>query len=575
MAGGPRSLHAVALVALVVTAVVAGVACRATTDVTVTVITDVPCATGFGGATITVGRLGDIETKSTTAWKSKCTSDGNVGTVVIVPSGTKSDLVAMKIVMGIGHSAESCTADNGYTGGCIVARRALHFVPHEDLHVSVPLHASCIDFPCGPNETCVDRACVPATISDPGKCDRPEGCGEDALGDGGAGDATMGDGGARDAGDGGDAGSPIASMLVAGDGYSCALTSTGGVRCWGEDSTGQLGENGTTSTSTPRDVLTTQLTPLTGVVAIGGGSNTTCALSDSGTAKCWGITLDKADPDAAPAENDVATDWPELAGATEISVGFRFICWRVGTASVKCMGRNDDGELENGGTAYGFPPVTSLVAAPIVGIASGQYFSCALRENGDVSCAGDNGLNNVDPFGAPSSAPSPHVISPLPAMTEVRAGEFFACGRVASDSSVQCWGDDGEGQAGYPSDGGRMNAPHTIQQSGGGALVGVKRIALGQYYGCAITSTSGVVCWGANDFGQLGRGDPMTVGAQSHVAGAVIGVSNVIALATGSDHACAMDTQRRVFCWGHNQFGQCGQPLTTATVSTATLVGTF
>src|SRR5262249_5776920 len=94
--------------------------------------------------------------------------------------------VAFKIVAGIGRDADTCVPP--YGKGCVVARRAMHFVPHADLRVDVPLRAACDGVSCADTDTCADGVCVGAGV-DPGTCNTPGGCGEASLGSsGGAGD---------------------------------------------------------------------------------------------------------------------------------------------------------------------------------------------------------------------------------------------------------------------------------------------------------------------------------------------------------------------------------------------------
>ena len=71
--------------------------------------------------------------------------------------------------------------------------------------------------------------------------------------------------------------------IAAGDDHTCALMTTGGVRCWGDNDYGQLGDGTTTDRSTPpaSDVLT-------GVQAIAAGDGHTCALMTTGGVRCWG-----------------------------------------------------------------------------------------------------------------------------------------------------------------------------------------------------------------------------------------------------------------------------------------------
>ena len=70
--------------------------------------------------------------------------------------------------------------------------------------------------------------------------------------------------------------------------HSCALTTSGGVKCWGNNGNGQLGDGTLTDRTTPVDVLASPGVPLSGVAQISVGYLHTCALTTSGGAKCWG-----------------------------------------------------------------------------------------------------------------------------------------------------------------------------------------------------------------------------------------------------------------------------------------------
>ena len=144
-------------------------ACREPTQITVDLTTELKCggSDGVSGTTLSVGALGEALGSATPAMHTvHCDpSARRIGSLVIVPSGAKNGEVAIEVVVGIGKSPEQCILDR-FVGGCIVARRALHFVPHASLLLPIVLRAACVDVPCGTTETCVRGQCVPATIGD-------------------------------------------------------------------------------------------------------------------------------------------------------------------------------------------------------------------------------------------------------------------------------------------------------------------------------------------------------------------------------------------------------------------------
>jgi hypothetical protein len=171
--------------------------CRSPTEITVSVTTDIDCSK-LQGTSIAVGSADSLASTLPSATTLTC-DGGNIGTLVVVPSGGGNPDIAIRVVTGVSESPDACDKD-GYTGGCIVARRSLHFIAHTSLTVPVVMRSDCENVQCnaaGPLSTCVQGQCVPASIPDPGSCEG-SGCGEGVLSDAGAGD----DAGGADAGDG-------------------------------------------------------------------------------------------------------------------------------------------------------------------------------------------------------------------------------------------------------------------------------------------------------------------------------------------------------------------------------------
>jgi hypothetical protein len=162
------------LAIVVATFIAAMASCRDPTEITIVVTTDAKCS-DLQGTSIAVGRLGDaLEGKPPSSVSSQCDpTTGRIAELVVVPSGSSDDEVAFRITAGIGRAVSDCTPSVG--PGCVVARRALHFIPHTPLYVPVHLTLSCSGVPCGPTSTCQNGRCVDSRI-DGSQCTSPAGC---------------------------------------------------------------------------------------------------------------------------------------------------------------------------------------------------------------------------------------------------------------------------------------------------------------------------------------------------------------------------------------------------------------
>ncbi|MBI4484466.1 MAG: hypothetical protein HY655_00505, partial [Acidobacteria bacterium] len=80
------------------------------------------------------------------------------------------------------------------------------------------------------------------------------------------------------------AGDPAALALAGGGVHTCALTADAGLRCWGANASGQLGDGTTDQRLAPVDISGLD----SGVVAVSAGNAHTCALTTTGRVQCWG-----------------------------------------------------------------------------------------------------------------------------------------------------------------------------------------------------------------------------------------------------------------------------------------------
>ncbi|MEO6418508.1 MAG: hypothetical protein ABIP39_03835 [Polyangiaceae bacterium] len=151
----------VSISALFLVAIIGG--CQGATGVTVEVSTDLPCESNKVVTTaITAGTPSDFESRTPSAVTTRCDSAGKIGSLVLVPSGASDAELAIDVTTALaGKDPKACRTD---PSGCIVARRVLHYVPHEMQNVAVVMELACVGVPCGSTETCEGGRCVAAIV---------------------------------------------------------------------------------------------------------------------------------------------------------------------------------------------------------------------------------------------------------------------------------------------------------------------------------------------------------------------------------------------------------------------------
>ncbi|MBI4001268.1 MAG: hypothetical protein HY348_05740 [Nitrospira defluvii] len=217
------------------------------------------------------------------------------------------------------------------------------------------------------------------------------------------------------------------------------------MKCWGKNQDGQLGDGTTVDKSKPVEASGLAR----GVAAVAAGWSHTCALTSSGGVKCWGNNQDGQLGDGTTVARNTPTEVVGLGGGvTALAAGGRHTCALLMTGGVKCWGQNQRGQLGDGTTADRVTPINvAELTTGVIALAAGWQHSCALMLSGTIKCWGNNGSGQLGVGSLLLKVTVTDVTWVAPTAVAVTAGREHTCA-LLSDNAVRCWGDDEQGQLG-------------------------------------------------------------------------------------------------------------------------------
>jgi alpha-tubulin suppressor-like RCC1 family protein len=252
---------------------------------------------------------------------------------------------------------------------------------------------------------------------------------------------------------------------------------------------------------------------------------------------------------------------PEPTSGRALALGGRHGCRLAADGQLRCWGRADAGQMGTGTTPLRSPVVTvSAGTTRFASVAAGGLHSCALTEDGQAWCWGENSsgqagfplaLNQVcgEPIHGWRCVPTPRALETSLRFEALVAGGANTCG-FTGDGEVYCWGTNAAGQL----------AAETTESCDGASCSHVplplpsepriRTLALGTAaHLCGLTADGVAYCWGSNAAGQLGLGTP---GGSRDVPSAVTGGLRFSAITVGGEHTCALDGDGKPWCWGRD-----------------------
>jgi alpha-tubulin suppressor-like RCC1 family protein len=334
------------------------------------------------------------------------------------------------------------------------------------------------------------------------------------------------------------AGRTALAISLGGD-HTCALLDTRQVRCWGAGGSGRLGygnandigDNESPGTAGPVDVGVGRT-----AVAISAATAHTCALLDTGQVRCWGEggsgrlgygnTNDIGDNETPGGFGPV--DLGTGRTATAISAGNTHTCAILDTGQVRCWGNAANGRVGYGNTTDigdnetpgGFGPVDLGAGRTAAAISAGNAHTCAILDTGQVRCwgLGTNGRLGYGNTNSIGDNETPGSVTPVDlgagrTAIAISAAAASTCA-ILDTGQVRCWGDGSDGRLGYGNlnDIGDNETPGSVPPVDLGAGRTAVAISVGAAHTCALLDDGSVRCWGLGVNGQLGYGNPNSIG---------------------------------------------------------------
>ncbi|MDG1549831.1 MAG: hypothetical protein P8Q94_07270, partial [Candidatus Poseidoniaceae archaeon] len=356
------------------------------------------------------------------------------------------------------------------------------------------------------------------------------------------------------------------ATISAGAYNTCAILDnslyTGTASCWGDGFTNALANGGTTSTSVPTE---TDDFGLRSPVSISVGYQHGCAILDDGSVSCWGAGnvgqignglggQGGSDPSLTRLSPEPTSGFGQGRTAVAISAGSAHTCAILNTGEVSCWGYGDAGRLGHGSTSSMNIPTETASLSPhqAIAISAGYDHTCAILDNGEVSCWGMNNYGQLgDGTTINRNIPTQIQVSLGSKAVAISAGVRHTCA-ILDNGEVYCWGDNQYGQLGDGNEG--FDSASPIPTLTLGTNRDAIAISAGRDHTCVILDNGDVSCWGNSGFGALGNGDDAdniySSPTLTNSLGTTANPRTAVAIDAGWYHTCVILDNGDLSCWG-------------------------
>ncbi len=295
----------------------------------------------------------------------------------------------------------------------------------------------------------------------------------------------------------------------------------------------------------------------------GGGSvSEEAATSDTAgevrTAWTLGMTGDSsrllvqvAEDPALQLDLTAAIAHPRIPAAAGVAAGGRHTCALSENGVLTCWGGNQNGQLGTGAGARAAAPVRVDPGSRYAFVSAGLSHTCAVEQRGRLYCWGDNANGQLG-IGSRDPSVTPREVDSVERFRSVSAGTGHSCA-VTRSSEIRCWGGNINGQLG---DGTTLDKMEPTPVAVRGPY---ESVSVGWFHSCGLAQDGRALCWGRNAFGQVGDATTEDRTRPTPVAGPL----RFRRISAGGAHTCALGSDGRIYCWGQNNSGQVGDGSTS------------
>ena len=339
--------------------------------------------------------------------------------------------------------------------------------------------------------------------------------------------------------------------------HTCVTNNKMELFCMGYNYYYQLGVGALTSSHTNVPTFVKDLGTNKKVKSVGLGYLHSCAILDDNSLECWGYNYYGQVGVGTNGNNHKTPRYVNSIGrtVTQVSLGLYHTCALINTNSAKCWGYNFYGQLGSGSNQFFEDTPQGVNISPertVKQISCGGYHTCAVLDNGDLTCWGRNNYGQLGGGTNETNTTTPVNVILDKKVKMVSLGRDSTC-VILEDNSLKCWGRNYFGQLGVNSPEDQL--PPTDVDIGSNYTIKHISSSGSSIHRCAIRNDNRLLCWGYNWSGQLGRGN--TDNAKEPVE-IYLNEKLVKQVSVGYFHTCAVLFDESLKCWGSNYQGNLG-----------------